>query len=101
MFGYFHYHNHLIRFDNALLSSLYSTHYLFEECKCIDFIDPDGYGNCIKRDNRIPGSPYTCYVTEPSLCKDKKTYKDDIEKSISGDACSGIGIKIALINNSI
>ena len=68
----------------------------FLECKCLDFIDLDGYGNCLKRDARfgrtINGnkivSPYSCYVDGASHCKDK-LYVDDSGtlKTMSALAC--------------
>ena len=57
----------------------------------MDFIDPDGYGNCQTRDHRFPKSKYSCYVMEPSLCTDKIAAKVDFTKSISAQACSGTG----------
>ena len=69
----------------------------------MDFIDPDGYGNCLKRDSRFLKSPYSCYVKEPSLCPDKKNFGIpdviDIEKSISAIACLGKITSITVTNH--
>ena len=55
----------------------------------MDFIDFEGFGNCLKRDSRFDESPYTCYVQEPSECHDKLyVLYPDVGKTISADACS-------------
>ena len=54
----------------------------------MDFIDSDGYGNCQKRDPKFHGSVYSCYVKEPSRCKDKKfELYPHIGKTRSAIAC--------------
>ena len=55
--------------------SITSSINLFLDCKCLDFVDSDGYGNCMKRDHRFKGAAYSCYVKESSHCEDK-TYAD-------------------------
>ena len=65
----------------------------------MNFIDSDGYGNCLKRDHRFPNSAYSCYVEEPSECKDKLylekeklklTLKPDLGTTLSALACKGV-----------
>ena len=54
----------------------------------MDYIDPYGYGNCLKRDIRFSGSPYSCYVKEPSRCPDKEYVQyPDVGKILSAMAC--------------
>ena len=58
------------------------------DCECIDFIDSDGYGNCLKRDPKFLDSAYSCYVKEPSRCPDKKfELYPHIDKTRSAIAC--------------
>ena len=58
-------------------------------CKCMNYKDTQGYGNCLKRDARFKGSPYSCYVEEPAQCNDKQTNPNELGKFLSVDACKG------------
>ena len=55
----------------------------------MNYKDTQGYGNCLKRDSRFEGSPYSCYVEEPAQCNDKQTNPNELGKFLSVDACKG------------
>ena len=55
----------------------------------MNYKDTKGYGNCLKRDSRFEGSPYSCYVEEPAHCNDKQTNPNEPGKFLSVDACKG------------
>ena len=54
------------------------------ECKCIGFIDQEGFGDCIKQYKHKIG----CYVQEPSNCKDTTEYWGSLGNS--GDTRLGL-----------
>ena len=58
---------------------------LGETCKCNEFVDANGYGNCLKEINGTK----VCYINQPSSCNDLKYSNSIPEKKISAEACSG------------
>lgn len=61
-------------------------------CTCSPFLS-GGYGQCKKRDKNFVSS-FTCYVNEPSECKDlvaSAIYKD---KKISAEACGTAAVTV-------
>ena len=58
----------------------------YQDCRCEDFINPSGWGNCIKKEN----GKALCYVKDPlsSTCKDLQDSASDIGKKWSFEACS-------------
>ena len=65
----------------------YPTYFaLFTDCTCTNFINKYGYGNCAKRDGKF-SEKYTCYVYQPSKCRDLVRSETDPEKQVSAKAC--------------
>ena len=63
----------------------------------MDFIDSEGFGNCLKRDYRFDNSPFTCFIQEPSECHDKLyVLYPDIGKTVSAVACDNSNFKFPL-----
>ena len=58
---------------------------LGESCKCDDFVDENGYGNCLKEIN----GKKVCYINQPSSCNDLEHSNSVHKKKISAEACSG------------
>ena len=54
-------------------------------CECDDFINPSGWGNCIKEEDGKP----MCYVKNPSTstCRDLVTSDSDVTRKWSFEAC--------------
>ena len=54
-------------------------------CECDDFINPSGWGNCIKEEDGKP----MCYVKNPSTstCSDLVTSASDVTRKWSFEAC--------------
>ena len=40
-------------------------------CKCTEYVDADGIGNCLKRDSAF-NELFSCFVKSPSSCIDAK-----------------------------
>ena len=55
-------------------------------CKCDDFIDENGYGDCQKRDIQF-GNFFTCYVDSSSNCKDIINSTSHPNMQVSAEAC--------------
>ena len=68
-------HNHSTADDVLLLP-----------CKCNNYVDPDGFGLCNKRDKSFDGM-FTCYVDYPSSCVDVIENPKLDNKLMSGIAC--------------
>ena len=57
-----------------------------DTCKCRNFVDGDGYGECRKRDPRV-GRLLSCYVDASSECKDVVLITGNASLAISANAC--------------
>ena len=55
-------------------------------CKCNDYVDPDGFGLCNKRDKNFDGM-FSCYVDHDSSCVDVLENTKHDSKLMSGIAC--------------
>ena len=60
-------------------------------CKCKDFIDSNGLGNCIKSNASLDGSGI-CYVHMPSTCSDLNESTSHPGERFSAEACLEPGI---------
>ena len=62
----------------------------YQDCRCENFINAGGWGNCIKKENHEA----LCYVKDPSssTCKDLQDSVSNIGKKWSFEACSKGGM---------
>ena len=60
-------------------------------CKCKDFIDSNGLGNCMKSNASLDGSGI-CYVHMPSTCSDLNESASHPGERFSAEACLEPGI---------
>ena len=58
---------------------------LAPECICKDFVSASGYGNCKKTSPSI--GKVTCYVQQPSSCKDLRNSETNPGEQSSATAC--------------
>ena len=76
----------IINFQHIFIKSfIIHSLELGESCTCNDFVDENGYGNCLKEIN----GKNICYVNQPSSCNDLEYSNSAPEKKISAEACSG------------
>ena len=70
-----------IKYTN--LCNIFISH---QDCRCENFINAGGWGNCIKEEN----DKALCYVKDPSssTCNDLQDSVSDIGKKWSYEACS-------------
>ena len=57
-----------------------------EDCTCYDFVDKDGYGNCLKGHPNKNGLP-VCYAQQPTTCNDTIDNLSLPGREISSLAC--------------
>ena len=55
-------------------------------CRCNGFVNSNGFGACQKRDENFNGG-FSCFVDQPSTCKDLKNSTTDPVKQLSASAC--------------
>ena len=58
----------------------------FLDCRCTEFIDDYGFGNCTRADTWF-GFKFSCYVNENSTCNDTLISRFDPDKKVSAKAC--------------
>jgi len=58
----------------------------FIGCTCSSFVNPNGYGKCLREDSDFGGA-VSCYVEKPSNCADLKQSETHPELYLSAEAC--------------
>ena len=85
----------LVRFNSYyytnttyILQSVLALQFLtgLEDCTCYDFVDEDGYGNCLKGHPNKNGL-LVCYVKQPTSCNDTIDNLSLPGREISSLAC--------------
>ena len=71
-----------------VLLIFFDVFYVSEHCTCTNFVNKNGYGNCMKEFN---GKGPICYVKEPSTCTDLKGSTIADGRNYSWNACSNQG----------
>ena len=58
----------------------------FTVCRCTNFVNEHGYGQCLKEDEDF-GDTVMCYVVQPSSCTDVTTSTTNVDQLRSAEAC--------------
>ena len=83
------FYNELELHSPVICSSIYNSHkFLFPslilDCSCSSFVNPNGYGKCLK-DYKLKGP--ICYVNDPSNCNDLSGSSESNDYPYSWEAC--------------
>ena len=72
---------------NSISCCYLSFNFLVQlRCTCSSFIDTNGLGKCHKRDKHFRGA-LSCFVIQPSSCKDLLNSTTIPKKQLSAEAC--------------